>query len=115
MRGNQTGVAYTAKAPNKAKTVLAATALAGLMVAAGCGKARVCAPGAPGPDFQKAVLIRCLGGDALVDLYLSGFRNVSTSDRVEFLVALQLAQCPPEALEWQARNRKTIASPTPKE
>lgn len=117
MRGLQKSVIRPAEATNKAKAGLVAAALAGLLAASGCSHGRVCAPGAPGPDFQKAVLIRCLGGERLLDMYLSGFQSMPTSERIEFIVALQLAPCPPEALEWQAKNRKPapLPSPSPKE
>lgn len=107
-------------APQEAKEVKAATpgpnrpswirrlfGAAGLVSAAflaqGCVRV-IQVPAPVRPDFQRTVLVRCMGGDALVDTYLSGFPMMPTSERIEFLTAVALASCPPEVEAWKKRR-----------
>lgn len=86
----------------KAAKALAAAALSALLT--GCGR-QICAPAPARPDFQKAVVMRCVGGDVLVDQYLSSFQAIPTPERIEFFVAMSMAPCPPEVVEWLEKNK----------
>lgn len=101
-RGHQAVDAGSQATAKKAAEAVAASVLALLMV--GCARP-VCAPAPARPDFQKAVVMRCIGGDQLVDSYLSSFQTVSTSERIEFMVALTLAPCPPEVTAWLEKRQ----------
>jgi len=104
-REAQTMLGSSPATAEKAAKTLATLALAALLT--GCGRQVVCPPVSPRPDFQKAVVMRCVGGDVLVDTYLSGFQEMTTSERIEFVVAMSLAPCPAEVTEWLKEKART--------
>lgn len=65
-----------------------------------------------GPDFAKALALKCMGEEIALSVYLAAYPRMRSEERIEFLTALELSACSPEAVAYR-RVREGKSSPNP--